>query len=87
MRASFAEKALPDYLEWQRTDRKIADKINTLIIDTLRHPFDGLGKPEPLKHGLRALWSRRINKEHRLVYYVEDDEVIFTSCRGHYDDK
>jgi toxin YoeB len=80
----FSEHAWEDYLYWQRTDRKLLKRINLLVRDTLRSPFDGIGKPEPLKHGLAGYWSRRINDEHRLVYKVEGDCVFFAQCRYHY---
>lgn len=84
MHLQFHRRAWEDYLYWQQTDKKILRQINTLISDILRHPFSGLGKPEPLKHQLRGYWSRRINKEHRLVYTVKDELVILASCRFHY---
>jgi toxin YoeB len=64
----FSEHAWEDYLYWQRTDRKILRRINDLIKEIQRAPFEGIGKPEPLKHGLSGYWSRRINDEHRIVY-------------------
>ena len=73
-----------DYLYWQDTDRDILRKINELIRDTLRNPFSGIGKPEPLKGNLKGWWSRRITQEHRLVYRVESDILIIMQCRFHY---
>jgi toxin YoeB len=84
MRLSFHEDAWADYLDWQETDRKMLRRINELIRDALRTPYRGLGKPEPLKHALSGSWSRRINHEHRLVYLVEDDQLIILQCRYHY---
>jgi toxin YoeB len=80
----FSEHAWEDYLYWQRTDRKILQRINTLIRDIQRAPFEGIGKPEPLKHGLLGYWSRRINDEHRIVYKVEADSLFIAQLRYHY---
>ncbi|MGU9958136.1 MAG: Txe/YoeB family addiction module toxin [Arenicellales bacterium WSBS_2016_MAG_OTU3] len=66
MKLIFAEKAWDDYLYWQKTDKKMLNRINTLIMDIKREPFEGIGKPEPLKHVLSGYWSRRINDEHRI---------------------
>jgi len=73
-----------DYLYWQKTDKKIVKKINELIKDILRHPFEGIGKPEPLKENLAGRWSRRIDLEHRLIYRVREDRVHIMECRLHY---
>ena len=78
--------AWEDYLDWQNHDKKVLRQINKLVKDISRSPFEGLGKPEPLRENLRGLWSRRINKEHRLVYLVRENTVLIFSCRGHYDD-
>jgi len=80
----FSEHAWEDYLYWQRTDRKILQRINTLIKEIQRAPFEGVGKPEPLKHGLSRYWSRRINDEHRIVYRVEADSLFIAQLRYHY---
>jgi toxin YoeB len=80
----FSEHAWEDYLYWQRTDRKILQRINTLIKETQRTPFEGIGKPEPLKHGLSGYWSRRINDEHRFVYKIEADSLFLAQLRYHY---
>ncbi len=77
--------AWEDYLYWQKESKKNLKRINTLIKDISRNPFDGLGKPEPLKGNLSGLWSRRIDEEHRLVYTVNDNSVIIIACRGHYE--
>ena len=74
-----------DYVYWQTQDRKTLKRINLLIKDISRSPFDGLGKPEPLKGTLTGFWSRRIDEEHRLVYAVEEKVIILISCRGHYE--
>lgn len=78
--------AWEDYLYWQNHDKKVLRQINKLVKDISRCPFEGLGKPEPLRENLSGLWSRRINKEHRLVYLVRENTVLIFSCRGHYDD-
>jgi len=80
----FSEHAWNDYLYWQKTDRKILKRINLLIKDALRAPFEGIGKPEPLKHALSGYWSRRINDEHRFVYKVNDDSMFIAQLRYHY---
>lgn len=77
--------AWEDYLYWQTQDKRNLKRINQLLRDIARTPFEGIGKPEPLKGKLSGLWSRRIDEEHRLVYAVEDDRVLIFSCRGHYD--
>lgn len=84
MNVSFTEIAWEDYIYWQNTDRKLAKKINELIKDIKRTPFEGIGKPEGLKYDLAGKWSRRINDEHRLIYQVEEDHLIIYACRFHY---
>ncbi|MDB9311859.1 Txe/YoeB family addiction module toxin [Spirulina sp. CS-785/01] len=84
MKLIFSEKAWEDYLYWQKNDHKILKKINRLIKDTQRTPFEGMGKPEPLKHGLSGYWSRRINDEHRMVYKIEDEAILLAQFRFHY---
>ena len=69
---------------WQKNDKNILKRINTLIKDIKRNPFEGIGKPEPLKYELAGCWSRRINSEHRLVYEVREREIVIISCRYHY---
>jgi toxin YoeB len=73
-----------DYRHWLETDVKTVRRINALIRDTMKTPFSGLGKPEPLRYGLSGFWSRRIDKEHRLIYRVVGDELQIISCRYHY---
>jgi toxin YoeB len=80
----FSEHAWEDYLYWQRIDRKTFDRINKLIKEIQRTPFEGTGKPEPLTHGLSGYWSRRINDEHRIVYKVESDSLLIAQLRHHY---
>ncbi len=84
MKLLFTEKAWEDYLYWQKTDKKILKRTNELIKAIKREPFEGIGKPEPLKHHLSGFWSRRITDEHRLVYKVSDDTVQIIACRYHY---
>jgi toxin YoeB len=80
----FSEHAWDDYLYWQKTDRRVVQRINALIRDIQRSPFEGVGKPEQLKHALSGYWSRRINDEHRLVYKIKDDAVLIAQLRYHY---
>jgi toxin YoeB len=80
----FSEHAWEDYLYWQRTDRKILQRINLLIRESQRVPFDGIGKPEPLKHGMSGYWSRRITDEHRMAYKAEADALFSAQLRYHY---
>jgi toxin YoeB len=83
-RLTFTNTAWEDYLYWQSHDKQILKKINRLIKDCQRSPFDGIGKPEPLKRDLSGAWSRRISDEHRLVYVVTTDELRISNCRYHY---
>jgi toxin YoeB len=85
MRLVFTEAAWADYIWFQEKDRRLLKRINALIKDTLRSPFEGLGKPEPLKADLSGYWSRRIDNEHRLVYSVRSDQLVIIACRYHYD--
>jgi toxin YoeB len=80
----FLDDAWQDYLYWQKTDKKILKRINELIKDTQRTPFEGIGQPEPLKFDMSGLWSRRVTQEHRLIYQVKDDYIIIVQCRYHY---
>lgn len=80
----FSSAAWEDYEYWLKHDRKKLEKINKLIKDSLRNPFEGIGKPEPLKLNLQGLWSRRIDDEHRLVYSYDDGNLSIVSCRHHY---
>jgi len=77
--------AWDEYCEWQWTDKAILKRINELIKDARRDPFSGIGKPEPLKHGLSGTWSRRINDTDRLTYFLKDDILVIVGCKGHYD--
>jgi toxin YoeB len=80
----FSENAWKDYLYWQRTDKKILKRINNLIRNIQRMPYEGIGKPEPLKHGLSGYWSRRVTDEHRVVYKAEDGAIFIAQLRYHY---
>lgn len=84
MNLQFTPSAWDDYLWFQQNDRKLLRRINQLIKEASRTPFEGTGKPEPLKANLSGYWSRRINSEHRLVYRVTDAELVILSCRFHY---
>jgi toxin YoeB len=84
MNLLFTDEAWEDYLYWQKFDKKILQKVNSLIKEIKRTPFEGTGKPEPLKFELSGCWSRRINYEHRLVYEITDTSINIISCRFHY---
>lgn len=84
MKIIWTSTAWKDYLYWQTTDKKKLKRINQLIKETLRDPFNGVGNPEPLKHDLQGFWSRRIDGAHRLVYFFEDEALTIVACRYHY---
>ncbi len=84
MKINWEINAWEQYLYWQSTDKSKLKRINELIKSTLRTPFEGIGNPEPLKHQLAGFWSRKIDSEHRLVYTIQDDNLIIASCRYHY---
>jgi toxin YoeB len=84
MKMIFSEQAWEDYLYWQKTDKKLLERINVLIKDISRSPFEGIGKPEPLKNALSGYWSRRINDEHRIVYKISDGSMFIAQLRYHY---
>ncbi len=84
MRLVFTPSAWEDYLWFQEHDRRLLKRINVLIKDILRAPFEGIGKPEPLKGNLSGYWSRRINDEHRLVYTTTPADIVIIACRYHY---
>ncbi len=85
MKIVFTKNSWEDYTSWLSEDRKTIKKINDLIKDIQRTPFAGKGKPEPLKFDLSGFWSRRINREHRLVYQYQNNEILIYSCKFHYD--
>ena len=84
MKLIFSEQAWEDYLYWQQIDKKLLQRINALIREIARTPYEGTGKPESLKHALSGYWSRRINDEHRIVYKVVDDSLFVAQLRYHY---
>jgi len=84
MKLIFSENAWEDYLYWQKTDKKTLNRINKLIKETKRDPFEGVGKPKPLKHSLAGYWSRRINEEDRMIYKVMDGALLIAQLRYHY---
>lgn len=84
-RITFSKNSWEEYISWQNEDKKMLKKINEIIKDIQKQPYEGIGKPEPLKYDLAGLWSRRIDREHRLVYQVIDQEILIYSCRYHYD--
>jgi toxin YoeB len=85
MKYIFVDESWEDYLYWQKVDKKKVKKINELLREIKRSPFDGIGKPEGLKHKYSGFWSRRIDGEHRLIYKVIDDAILIAKCRFHYD--
>ena len=84
MRIIFTENAWSDYTYWKSENKKISKRIDSLIKDISREPFDGLGKPEALRYDLSGFWSRRIDDEHRLIYTVADGDIMILACRYHY---
>jgi toxin YoeB len=84
VRLVFTPHGWEDYLHWQNADRQVLRRVNRLLEDCLRDPFDGIGKPEQLRHALAGAWSRRITEEHRLVYLVDVDDLVVLQARYHY---
>ena len=84
MNLMFSDHAWEDYLYWQKTDKKIVKRINALVKETKRSPYEGTGKPDPLKHALAGYWSRRITDEHRIVYKVTESAILIAQLRYHY---
>jgi toxin YoeB len=84
MKYLFVDESWEDYLYWQKHDKTILKRINSLIKDITRTPFEGLGKPEPLKYQYQGYWSRRINSEHRLIYKIDENTIYIAKCRHHY---
>ncbi len=84
MRLTFSSNAWEDYLYWQSQDKRTLKRINRLIKEIQRSPFEGIGKPEPLKHGLTGYWSRRIDGSNRIVYKAEDESITIVQLRHHY---
>ena len=81
---SFSREGWEDYVEWQRVDPKIAKRVNAILSDMMRSPYEGIGKPEPLRQQLSGWWSRRIDQKHRIVYRVSEDTILVAECRDHY---
>ena len=86
MKKVWFDEAWEDYLYWQRQDKKTLKRVNDLMKDAERNPFEGKGKPEPLKGELSGFWSRRIDETNRLVYRLRNEQLEILSCKGHYDD-
>jgi len=84
MKLIFSENAWQDYLYWQKNDKTNMKRINVLIRDIKRNKYEGIGKPEPLKHNLSGYWSRRITSEHRIIYKIEDNSILIAQLRYHY---
>ena len=83
-RIAFHQTAFDDYSEWAKTDKKLFERIRRIITETAKTPFEGIGRPEPLKHELKGCWSRRIDREHRIVYQISPDKIRILACRYHY---
>ena len=87
MKLLWEDRAWNDYIYWQGQDKKTLKRVNKLLMDISRNPFDGIGKPEPLKGNLSGLWSRRIDDNGNwIVYYISNDIVHIIACKGHYED-
>jgi len=86
MKKLWTDRAWDEYLSWQEQDKKTLRKLNNLIKDIERSPYEGIGKPEPLKHDLSGWWSRQIDESNRIVYRIKDDNLEISQCKGHYDD-
>jgi toxin YoeB len=85
MNKNWFDEAWEDYLYWQTQDKKNLKRINAILKDIERSPFEGIGKPEPLRGNFSGLWSRRIDEKNRLVYFISDDSIQIFSCKGHYE--
>jgi len=86
MKKLWTDRAWDEYLNWQEQDKKTLRKLNKLIKDIERSPYEGIGKPEPLKHDLSGWWSRQIDESNRIVYRIKDNNLEISQCKGHYDD-
>jgi toxin YoeB len=87
MKKLWTDEAWEEYIYWQTQDKKTLKRINSILKDINRHPFDGIGKPELLKQDKRGYWSRRIDEGNRIVYKVENEQLVIVQCGGHYGDK
>jgi len=85
LNVDFTHDAWEEYLDWKKNDKKMVKRIDKIISDTIRHPFTGIGKPEPLQHNLSGFWSRKLNSEHRMVYGVTNKEIQIVQLKYHYD--
>jgi toxin YoeB len=85
LKITFTDKGWSDYTSWLNEDKKVLKRINTIIKNITETPFDGIGKPEPLKFNLQGFWSRRIDREHRIVYKIDGENLIIISCKFHYE--
>jgi len=86
MNKLWTDRAWADYLHWQETDKKMLKKVNNLMKEIERCPYEGIGKPEPLKHDLSGWWSRQIDEKNRIVYRIKEEKLELSQCKGHYDD-
>ena len=86
MKKLWTDRAWDEYLSWQEQDKKTLRKLNKLIKDIERSPYEGIGKPEPLKHDLSGWWSRQVDEPNRIVYRIKDSNLEISQCKGHYDD-
>lgn len=86
MNKTWHDRAWDEYIQWQTKDKKTLKRINSILKDIDRQPFTGIGKPEPLKGNKQSYWSRRIDEVNRIVYRVENEQIIIIQCGGHYDD-
>lgn len=84
MKLLWDERAWDDYMYWQGQDKKTLKRINNLVKDIQRNPFEGIGKPEPLSENMAGWWSRRIDEVNRIVYKAENEAIVIASCKGHY---
>jgi toxin YoeB len=87
MKKLWTEKGWENYLYWQEQNKKVLRKLNSIIKDIERSPYEGIGKPEPLKHSLSGWWSRHIDDDNRIVYRIKDGNLEISQCKGHYGDK
>ena len=85
MQKTWTDDAWKDYIYWQTQDKKTLKRINDLLKDIDRHPFSGIGKPEPLKGNKQGYWSRRIDDANRIVYKIAENQIVIVQCGGHYD--
>ncbi len=87
IKITFTEQAFEEYIFWQNQDKKTLKRINSLLKDIVRNPFEGIGKPEELKNKYKGFWSRRIDEKNRIVYKIGNEVIEVYQCKGHYEDK